>query len=45
MALQHQAGSSQQQNPAHAVAATQTIQMRALIVTQDASVIIGKGGR
>ncbi|PLW08202.1 hypothetical protein PCANC_07664 [Puccinia coronata f. sp. avenae] len=45
MALQHQAGSSQQQNPAHAIAATQTIQMRALIVTQDASVIIGKGGR
>lgn len=44
---QHQgsSSSSQQQNPAHAIAATQTIQMRALIVTQDASIIIGKGGR
>ncbi|EFP84641.1 uncharacterized protein PGTG_10800 [Puccinia graminis f. sp. tritici CRL 75-36-700-3] len=48
MGLQHQGTSSQQQqqqNAAHAVAATQTIQMRALIVTQDASIIIGKGGR
>ncbi|POV99874.1 hypothetical protein PSTT_13505, partial [Puccinia striiformis] len=45
MGLQHQGTSSQQQNQAQAVAATQTIQMRALIVTQDASIIIGKGGR
>ncbi|OAV87437.1 hypothetical protein PTTG_06438 [Puccinia triticina 1-1 BBBD Race 1] len=45
MGLQHQGTSSQQQAAAHPVAATQTIQMRALIVTQDASIIIGKGGR
>lgn len=46
MAMQHQITSSQQQQaPSHPMTATQTIQMRALIVTQDASVIIGKGGR
>ncbi|KAG0142706.1 hypothetical protein CROQUDRAFT_49917 [Cronartium quercuum f. sp. fusiforme G11] len=35
----------QQQSQPNPVTPTQTIQMRALIVTQDASIIIGKGGR
>lgn len=44
-AVAHQQAAQQQQNQSNPVAATQTIQMRALIVTQDASIIIGKGGR
>lgn len=43
--IQSQPPPAQQQQQTHPVNATQTIQMRALIVTQDASIIIGKGGR